>query len=1107
MKNNKLIIDMYSIEEQYFFNYQNLRYGERHYNDFSEEHILEMEIKNNKNVKVKIRYYDDNYHDLRELSISLDNKGRYLNSKCDCSFHRSNYPCGHIWIIVHYLNDNEFFIPYTYKDKNCMNIDKFLNDFYIKKKLREGRIRSKLFVDMIIDEEMKSYKSMSDKASVKLEVEFYELSNYSGNFKLRYRIGNDKMYLVKNLIDKLLSPLKNNSYVDYGKEFKTILDYEIFDEESKKELDFLRNNINCIDKNTLEINHSNIDEFYELHKNNGGIQNLFIEEKDFGLKLELSSIQEFYELNILDEKASLSEEEFEKLVFDKINDEYEDLYISPSYLEQKVREVSFELLNKKYFTTNNRFYNLDFIDGQAILFYMDTNKDESKFYDVITGNNICFTKDELNEVINNYKNKLERIRISDEILKEFSDEILIKPELYCDITEDMHLVLNLKYKNIKANLYFKKLISKLEYAGLDNLNKLNNEAPNKKYDIDEIYKVTKDKMVVEFIEYIIPSLTEDADIYLSDSIKNYSYTKTLNLSVGVKVKSNLLSIEFMSDDIDPKEIYDILSRYRKNKKYYKMKSGQIIKLDDIQIENIDNFLKDMGIDDKELKKSKIEVPQYRRFRLSEEHSINVETDDKFKNLFKNKKTKINKKYENILRKYQKEGVEFLLNLRNMKLGGLLADDMGLGKSLQVIALIESVQNREKPILIVSPSSLILNWENEFHKFGSGLNIKVIHGNKDERRNLIKEANTKLTDEVLITSYDYLKRDLDLYEDIIFDTVVIDEAQYIKNYKTKAAKAVKKIKRDNSIALTGTPIENSLAEIWSVFDFLMSGYLFNYNKFSKNYERPIVLNDDEKASKRLKSMVEPFILRRLKKDVLTELPSKIEETYYIELNEEEQELYKANLYDINMKLSQKEKNNKVEILSMLTRLRQICIDSNLVYDKVFNESSKIKASMDIIEQAVLGGQKILVFSSFTRVLDTIAEKSRQNGFAYFMLTGSTNKLKRKEYVDRFQNGEVPIFLISLKAGGTGLNLTEASLVIHIDPWWNISAQNQATDRAYRIGQKNVVQVISLIAKNTIEEKIQKMQENKKMLSDTFVENSSGSFSKMNEEELMSLLKME
>ena len=359
---------------------------------------------------------------------------------------------------------------------------------------------------------------------------------------------------------------------------------------------------------------------------------------------------------------------------------------------------------------------------------------------------------------------------------------------------------------------------------------------------------------------------------------------------------------------------------------------------------------------------------------------------------------------------------------------------------------------------------------------------------------------------IITSYDYLRRDYDLYKDYLFNYIILDEAQYIKNQATKNAKAVKELRGTHRFALTGTPIENSLAELWSIFDFLMPNYLFTYNYFREHFERPIVRDNDKEVQLQLKKMVEPFILRRTKQDVLDELPDKIENNIKISFSKEEENLYIANLSQINDKLKSAldiEQIDKFQILSMMTRLRQLCCEPRILYNDIQEPSSKMKACLDIIKKAKENKQKVLLFSSFTSSLEFIEKELRKDDISYYVLTGATNKIKRHQLVNAFQNDNTNVFLISLKAGGTGLNLTAASIVIHYDPWWNMSAQNQATDRAYRIGQVNNVQVYKLIMKNSIEEKIQKLQEQKQDLSNIFIENNTNNITKMSTSEIISL----
>ena len=436
--------------------------------------------------------------------------------------------------------------------------------------------------------------------------------------------------------------------------------------------------------------------------------------------------------------------------------------------------------------------------------------------------------------------------------------------------------------------------------------------------------------------------------------------------------------------------------------------------------------------------------------------------------------------------------------------------MGLGKTVQMLSVIvDYAKNKDrKPSLVVSPSSLTLNWQNEVKKFTNKLKTIVIRGTLQERKCLIE--NIKDYD-LVITSYDLLKRDIDIYKekDYRFKYVIADEAQYLKNSNTKNAKAIKQIKADTRYALTGTPIENSLAELWSIFDFIMPGYLFTYRKFKNLYETPIVKENDEKAMQKLKMLIEPFILRRNKKEVLTELPEKTVTVMNNEMNEEQRNLYLNYLARAKQELAEQIKlngyeNTHMQILAALTRLRQICCHPSLFIEGYKDGSSKLDQCIEIIQDAITGGHKILLFSGYTSMFEIIEKELKKRNIVYFKLTGSTKVDDRIKLVDEFnENPEIKVFLISLKAGGTGLNLTGADMVIHYDPWWNVSTENQATDRAYRIGQKNNVQVYKLITKNSIEEKIYELQEKKAKLADNMLDTKTTFINRFSKEEIMKL----
>ena len=436
-----------------------------------------------------------------------------------------------------------------------------------------------------------------------------------------------------------------------------------------------------------------------------------------------------------------------------------------------------------------------------------------------------------------------------------------------------------------------------------------------------------------------------------------------------------------------------------------------------------------------------------------------------------------------MRNYQKTGYRWLKMLKENGFGGILADDMGLGKSLQVIALLLEEKSNA---IIVCPTTLMLNWESEINKFAPSLKVMTVMGGQEERLEQIKKCSDF---DIVITSYDLIRRDHELYASHTFDYAIADEAQFIKNPETKNAIAVKKINATHRFALTGTPIENNLGELWSIFDFIMPGYLGSYDSFRDKYEVDIV-RGETLATERLKRIVRPFILRRLKAEVLKELPAKTESVISTPLEAKQKEIYEANLALVRDSVRTSPDISRVVVLSMLTKLRQICCDPSLVYPDYSGNSAKTEACMELVERAVEGGHRILLFSQFTSMLDIIRRQLTERGITHFVLKGDTPKTERLRLVNKFNGGDTKVFLISLKAGGTGLNLTGADVVIHYDPWWNESVMNQATDRAYRIGQTKSVQVYKLVIKDSVEEKIMRLQEKKSALSSSVVGKTNG-----------------
>lgn len=625
-----------------------------------------------------------------------------------------------------------------------------------------------------------------------------------------------------------------------------------------------------------------------------------------------------------------------------------------------------------------------------------------------------------------------------------------------------------------------------------------------------------DDRLAELVEHGIEHLKNYAQVYVSEAFKQIRISTTVNISTGLSIKGNLLNVSWDIHGMSKEELSEVLSAYRRKKKYYRLRNGELLNLAASGIDTFAQMEEDLHLTKSQLKEGMAEVPLYRALYLNalmKENAdhIRVTRDEMFERWMHQADTIRGKKYtvpeevQGNLREYQKEGYRWACALSELGFGGILADDMGLGKTLQMISYL--CTRKGMVHLVVCPASLVYNWEAEFEHFAPSMRVATIVGTAAERRQILEDWQYY---DVLITSYDLLKRDIDLFIGKSFGCQIIDEAQYIKNPMTQAAKAVKAIESRNRFALTGTPIENRLSELWSIFEYLMPGYLFRYKYFKENFEQDILEKTERagEATERLHKMIAPFLLRRLKKDVLKDLPDKVEKVIYTRFGKEQEQLYKAAEKNIVINLKKNgggdKPDNKIQILAELTKLREICCDPALLYENYRSDSAKMTTCMEVIENAIEGGHRILLFSQFTTMLDRIAAELERREITYFMLTGATSKPKRRELVERFQRGEAEIFLISLKAGGTGLNLTAADMVIHYDPWWNVAAQNQATDRTHRIGQENRVTVFKLIAKDTIEERILKLQENKKDLADKVLSAEGVSLSTLTSEEIRELL---
>ena len=582
------------------------------------------------------------------------------------------------------------------------------------------------------------------------------------------------------------------------------------------------------------------------------------------------------------------------------------------------------------------------------------------------------------------------------------------------------------------------------------------------------------------------------EVLLSERLRGIRVRPAPSLSVRATVKSDLLNVELGASGLTKEELVEYLDGFSRQQRYVRLTSGDLVRIGD-NLKVAQELADGLGVSVEELAAGRAGLASARSLLidalLERADGVRLERDAGFHRIVRDFESygdadiDVPAGLEATLRGYQEDGFRWLGTLERLGFGGILADDMGLGKTLQVIAhvLAQKETGRGGCTLVVCPASLVYNWMSEISRFAPGLAAVAVLGTKAARRVLIGGHEGA---DILVTSYDLLRRDVEEYAPLHLSRVVLDEAQYIKNPKAQVTRAVKCLDADVRLALTGTPIENRLAELWSIFDFLMPGYLGTREEFAKRYEGPVEAGEHD-GRRLLRCAIGPFVLRRLKSEVLADLPEKTESVVYSQMSPRQRKLYLATQDRLALQVQHMDKGGprgpeRLKVLAELTRLRQICCDPRLCLDGYEGGSAKLETCLELVSQARDAGHRVLVFSQFASMLDLIGQRLSAAHVTWFQLTGRTSKEARERLVRRFQAGEADVFLVSLKAGGVGLNLTAADVVIHYDPWWNVAAQDQATDRAYRIGQRRDVSVMRLVVEGTVEEKIVRMQEAKRDL---------------------------
>lgn len=678
---------------------------------------------------------------------------------------------------------------------------------------------------------------------------------------------------------------------------------------------------------------------------------------------------------------------------------------------------------------------------------------------------------------NNEENLVKILRILSNITEDISlgegvkrlVTSLIKPEFYfTKVNDDIYCKVDINYSIGKITLL--KDINKLSFIR-DNIyeEKIVMEMEKLKFirDDSKFKFIGEDEDIYNLLSVRFKELLKEGKVYLTKDFKDIRLIKGKDLDYSFIEEDE--GYYFKVKGFTIKELNSALHDMKNKKGFYKTKNNNYLDLKDKTVIRILNILDSLDISDDNITIDKNKM-LYINESLKNKGTAFDKGEETIKELDKGlsnrQKREVPDDLNAKLRNYQVEGFNWLNEIANLKVGGILADEMGLGKTIQIIAFLLSQKGKKS--IVITPTSLIYNWRDEFNKFAPSLKVGIIHGDKKNRVVMMEKDF-----DVIVTTYGLIKNDYEYYKEKEFDFCIIDEAQNIKNSKAQNTKYVKAIKASCRIALSGTPMENNLMELWSIFDYIMPGYLLSEAKFKEKYLKEDMYDE-------LKELIKPFILRRLKKDVIDELPDKIEKKFMVEMEKNQKAVYQSYIKEVRQKLYSGE-DNKITVFSYLTKLRQLCLDPSLILDDYVGRSAKIEAALNIVNMAIAENRKVLIFSQFTSVLQKLGDELSEKNIGYLYLDGSTKANKRVEMVKEFnESEELKIFLISLKAGGTGLNLTSSDLVLHFDPWWNPAIEDQATDRAHRIGQQNIVEVIKLIAKDSVEENIIRLQEDKREL---------------------------
>ena len=851
-------------------------------------------------------------------------------------------------------------------------------------------------------------------------------------------IGDNSLALMKS-INEFIYCMENKRFLSLNDNFVYNPHKHILNEEAEKIISYINKKISSKDSKEKRI----IGRYFEIKA-----QDL----KEFLMLLE-DNKSIFFNYDYVNYKAEVIKE------------------MLPIHFNIKLKEekISVTTTNKMPIPLNN---SLDaFLYDRKI--YVP-NEEQIKFLKVIykplmdKGQVILANNEEnLVKILRILSNITEDISLGEGVKRLISS--LIKPEFYfTKVNDEIYCKVDINYSIGKITLL--KDINKLSFIR-DNIyeEKIVMEMEKLKFirDDNKFKFIGEDEDIYNLLSIRFKELLKEGKVYLTKAFKDIRLIKGKDLEYSFIEEDE--GYYFKVKGFTLKELNSALHDMKNKKGFYKTKNNNYLDLQDKTVIRILNILDSLDISDDNITIDKNNM-LYINESLKNQGTAFDKGEETIKEIDKGLSNRQQREVPDDLnaklRNYQVEGFNWLNEIANLKVGGILADEMGLGKTIQIIAFLLSQKGKKS--IVITPTSLIYNWRDEFNKFAPSLKVGIIHGDKKNRATMMEKDF-----DVIVTTYGLIKNDYEYYKEKEFDFCIIDEAQNIKNSKAQNTKYVKAIKASCRIALSGTPMENNLMELWSIFDYIMPGYLLSEAKFKEKYLK-------EDMHDELKELIKPFILRRLKKDVIDELPDKIEKKFMVEMEKNQKAVYQSYIKEVRQKLYSGE-DNKITVFSYLTKLRQLCLDPSLILDDYVGRSAKIEAALNIVNMAIAENRKVLIFSQFTSVLQKLGDELSEKNIGYLYLDGSTKANKRVEMVKEFnESEELKIFLISLKAGGTGLNLTSSDLVLHFDPWWNPAIEDQATDRAHRIGQQNIVEVIKLIAKDSVEENIIRLQEDKREL---------------------------